>query len=170
MNLNRFLGLAMALLLLPAVNAWADDYTDTIKIFQNAGESGTFSAMPTAMRSSDHWQGWYRRRRCAWQGPGLRAGRHIGDTSMTQVTIGFQLGGQAFSQIVFFEDKRALGEFTGGNFEFGAQAQAVAITAAAGATAPRQAPPLCQRRQERCGHRGQVPQGHGWCSPWPKAA
>ena len=34
---------------------------------------------------------------------------------MTQVTIGFQLGGQAFSQIVFFEDKRALSEFTGGN-------------------------------------------------------
>ena len=42
MNLNRFPSLAMALLFLPAVNAWADDYTDTIKIFQNAGESGTF--------------------------------------------------------------------------------------------------------------------------------
>ena len=52
---------------------------------------------------------------------------------MTQVTVGFQLGGQAFSQIIFFQDKRAFDEFTGGNFEFGAQVAAVAITAAASA-------------------------------------
>jgi lipid-binding SYLF domain-containing protein len=54
---------------------------------------------------------------------------------MAQVTIGLQLGGQSYSQIVFFEDKRALDEFTSGNFEFGAEASAVAITAAAGAKA-----------------------------------
>ena len=54
---------------------------------------------------------------------------------MTQVTIGWQLGGQAYSQIIFFEDKRAFDEFTGGNFEFGAQATAVAITAGASAQA-----------------------------------
>jgi lipid-binding SYLF domain-containing protein len=54
---------------------------------------------------------------------------------MTQVTIGLQLGGQAYSQIIFFEDKRAFDEFTGGNFEFGAQATAVAITAGASAQA-----------------------------------
>ena len=41
----------------------------------------------------------------------------------------------AFSQIVFFADQRALEEFTSGNFEFGANVQAVAITAAAGASA-----------------------------------
>jgi lipid-binding SYLF domain-containing protein len=62
-------------------------------------------------------------------------GKYVGDTSMTQVTIGFQLGGQAYSQIIFFQDKRAYDEFTGGNFEFGAQASAVAITAGASATA-----------------------------------
>ena len=54
---------------------------------------------------------------------------------MTQVTIGFQLGGQAFSQIIFFEDKRAFDEFTSGSFEFGAQANAVVITAGASASA-----------------------------------
>ena len=54
---------------------------------------------------------------------------------MTQLTIGFQLGGQAFSQIIFFEDKRAYEEFISGNFEFGAQASAVAITARAQARA-----------------------------------
>ena len=35
-------------------------------------------------------------------------GRYIGDTSMTQLAVGWQLGGQAYSQIVFFEDARAL--------------------------------------------------------------
>ena len=62
-------------------------------------------------------------------------GRHVGDTTMTQVTMGFQLGGQAFSQIIFFEDERAFREFTTGNFEFSAQATAVAITAGVSAEA-----------------------------------
>jgi lipid-binding SYLF domain-containing protein len=54
---------------------------------------------------------------------------------MTQVSIGFQAGGQAYSEIIFLEDQRAYDEFTGGNFEFGADVGAVAITAAAGASA-----------------------------------
>jgi lipid-binding SYLF domain-containing protein len=54
---------------------------------------------------------------------------------MTQLSVGFQLGGEGFSQIIFFQDQRALKEFTSGNFEFGAEASAVAITAAAGAQA-----------------------------------
>ena len=62
-------------------------------------------------------------------------GKPVGTTSMTQLTVGLQLGGQAFSQIIFFEDKRAFDEFTSGNFEFGAEASAVAITAGASATA-----------------------------------
>ena len=61
-------------------------------------------------------------------------GEATGDTTMTQVTIGFQLGGQAFTQIIFFEDERAFNEFTGGRFEFGAQATAVAITSGASAS------------------------------------
>ena len=42
--------------------------------------------------------------------------------------MGFQLGGQAFSEIIFFEDERDTERFTEGNFEFGAQASAVLIT------------------------------------------
>jgi len=64
-----------------------------------------------------------------------QAGKLTGKTSMTQVTVGFQFGGQAFSQIIFFEDERAYKEFTSGEFEFGAQASAVAITAGAQAKA-----------------------------------
>jgi lipid-binding SYLF domain-containing protein len=58
-------------------------------------------------------------------------GRHIGRSSLTQVTIGFQLGGQAYSEVVFFKDKTALDDFKRGNFELDAQASAVAITARA---------------------------------------
>ncbi|QFU76576.1 hypothetical protein EY643_13430 [Halioglobus maricola] len=62
-------------------------------------------------------------------------GRHVGNTTMTQLTMGFQLGGQAFSQVIFFEDQRAFREFTTGNFEFSAQATAVALTAGVSAEA-----------------------------------
>ena len=58
-------------------------------------------------------------------------GRHVGDSTMTQLTIGAQLGGQAFSQIIFFEHEQAFRDFTSGQFEFSAQATAVAITAGA---------------------------------------
>lgn len=62
-------------------------------------------------------------------------GAYIGDTSMAQATIGFQLGAAGYSQVVFFQDKRALDNFTSGSFEFGAEAQATVLTAAAGASA-----------------------------------
>jgi hypothetical protein len=54
---------------------------------------------------------------------------------VTQLSVGLQAGGQAFSQIVFFEDKRAFDEFTSGHFSFDASVGAVAITASAGGTA-----------------------------------
>lgn len=63
-------------------------------------------------------------------------GRQItGATSLIKLSIGFQFGGQAFSQMIFFQDKRAYDEFTSGNFEFDASASAVAITAGAQAKA-----------------------------------
>jgi lipid-binding SYLF domain-containing protein len=64
-----------------------------------------------------------------------RSGKKTGDVTMTQLSIGFQLGGQAYSQVVYFEDKRGYEEFTSGQFEFSAQAEAIAITYSAGATA-----------------------------------
>ena len=63
-------------------------------------------------------------------------GKHTGNVSMGQVTIGFQLGGQAYSQLILFQTADTYKEFTKGNFEFGADATAVALTygAQAGAT------------------------------------
>ena len=59
----------------------------------------------------------------------------IGSTSITQLSIGLQLGGQAFSQIIFFKNKKDLERFTQGNFEFGASASAALITEGANASA-----------------------------------
>lgn len=69
------------------------------------------------------------------KGQVYRGGKITGKTSMTKVSIGFQAGGQAFSQVIFFKDKRAYDEFTSGQFAFDAQASAVAITAGAQAKA-----------------------------------
>ena len=62
-------------------------------------------------------------------------GRQVGEATLAQVSVGFQAGGKAFSEIIFFEDKRALDEFESGNFEFGADASVTAITAGADAGA-----------------------------------
>ncbi len=58
-----------------------------------------------------------------------------GYTSMSQASIGLQLGGQKYAQFIFFKDEVAIGHFKRGNFEVGAQASAVAITAGASADA-----------------------------------
>ena len=115
--------------------AWADEYSDTKKMFEDAGASNmfnsayTYALFPTIGKAGFVIGGAY------GDGRVYEQGAYIGDTAMTQATIGFQLGGSSFSQVIFFEDKRSLVEFTNGNFEFGAEAQAVALTAAAGASA-----------------------------------
>jgi lipid-binding SYLF domain-containing protein len=58
-----------------------------------------------------------------------------GDTTVNLVSAGLQAGAKAYSEIIFFEDKRALDEFESGHFQFGADASAVAITAGAEAGA-----------------------------------
>jgi lipid-binding SYLF domain-containing protein len=128
-------GLVLLLLVLPFSGSWAGEYEDTIKVFTNAGESGDFfersygyAVFPTIGKGGIGIGGAH------GKGKVYEKGKAVGDTSMTQVTIGFQLGGQAYSQVIFFEDQRAFKEFTSGNFEFGAQATAVAITAGVSAT------------------------------------
>ena len=116
--------------------AVADSYADAHKIFQNAGESAAFfgksygyALFPTIGKGGIGIGGAY------GEGRVYAGGQHVGNTDMVQVTIGWKLGGQAYSQIIFFEYQRAFREFTSGQFEFGAQASAVAITAGASAGA-----------------------------------
>ncbi len=64
-----------------------------------------------------------------------RQGSISGHVTLSKVSVGPQLGGQAFSEIIFFQDKRAYEEFTSGPFEFDASMSAVVITAGAQAKA-----------------------------------
>lgn len=136
----KLLGQTLALVLLGVFSttlARADDaYAETIRVFKAAGESSKFfnksygyAVFPTIGKAGLVVGGAH------GKGKVYARGAYIGDSAMTQLSIGFQLGAQGFSQIVFFQDKRALDEFTGTGFEFSAQASAVAITAGASASA-----------------------------------
>ena len=141
-GLRRLVVAFSLLLILPLGQAFAADNPakltkkcdDAIKTFKAAGQSGkffdkahAFAVFPTIGKGAigvggAHGNG------CVFEG-----GKRVGDAEMSQVSIGFSLGGKSFSQIVFFEDKRAFDEFTNGNFEFGADASATMITADASA-------------------------------------
>lgn len=136
MNVRTRWLLPLLLIALAPGPARADKYDDAIKTFRNAGESGKFfencygyAVFPTIGKGGFGIGG------ARGSGRVYVHGAQVGDATMTQVTVGFQLGGQAYSQVIFFEDKRACDEFTSGSFEFGAQASAVAITAGASAEA-----------------------------------
>jgi lipid-binding SYLF domain-containing protein len=112
------------------------DTRATIDLFKHAGQSSTYfhdcygyAVFPTIGKGAFVVGGAH------GTGRVYARGKYIGDTSLTQVSVGFQAGGEGYSQIIFFQDKRALDEFTKGNFEFDAGVQVVAITAAAGGEA-----------------------------------
>ena len=120
--------------------AHADDdaakCAETIKLFQDAGESSGYfknsygyAIFPTIGKAGlgiggAHGSG------CVY-----KQGKQVGTAKMNQVSFGWQAGAQGYSLLVFLEDERAFNEFTSGNFEFGAKASAVAITAGASASA-----------------------------------
>jgi lipid-binding SYLF domain-containing protein len=70
------------------------------------------------------------------KGEVFEQGKQVGTTTLNQVTIGFQLGGQAYSEIIFFKDKTAIDDFKRGNFEVSAQASAIALNARASGDLP----------------------------------
>ena len=64
-----------------------------------------------------------------------KSGKLMGYCDVSQGSIGAQIGGQSFGEIVFFQTKEAMQEFKGGQFALAAQASAVAVKAGAGASA-----------------------------------
>ncbi len=119
-----------------SVAAEVEDYSSTINVFKDSPalakffeKSYGYAVFPTIGKAGFVVGGSY------GKGQVYRGGKVTGKTSVVEGSIGFQLGGEAFSQIIFFQDKRAYDEFTSGNFEFGATAQAVVITAGAQAKA-----------------------------------
>ena len=118
------------------IAAEVEDYSSTINVFQESPAVAKFfensygyAVFPTIGKAGFVIGGSY------GKGQVYRDGKVTGKTSVMEGSIGFQLGGEAFSQIIFFQDQRAYDEFTSGNFEFGATAQAVVITAGAQAKA-----------------------------------
>jgi lipid-binding SYLF domain-containing protein len=71
----------------------------------------------------------------AGNGVAYEQGQEIGMAKLTQLSIGFQWGGQAYREVVFFQNKEAMDNFKGNNIELAAQASAVAATAGASADA-----------------------------------
>jgi lipid-binding SYLF domain-containing protein len=130
----RALG-AACVLSLAAGAAHAGKYSDTIALFKGAGESAVFfdncyayAVFPTIGEGALIVGGAHGKGRVYVHD------RLVGDATMTQVSVGFQAGGEAFSQIIFFQEKRYLDQFKSGKFEFSAGAKATAITASASAS------------------------------------
>lgn len=130
MKISRLI-MFILLALLSAI-AHADDYAETIKIFKTAesvrpffSHSYGYAVFPKIGKGGLIIGGAFGRGRVYVNN------KVIGTAKMSQVSIGAQLGGQAYSQIIFFEDKRAYQDFASGEFEFGANANAIAITSSA---------------------------------------
>ncbi len=132
----RYAALLALLLCLPAGALHAATVKQTIEMFRNAGVSASFfdhsygyAVFPTVGAGALGVGGAFGKGRVYVHG------HFVGEAKMGQLSVGFQAGGKAYSEIIFFEDKRALDEFESGNFEFGADASVVAITAGANASA-----------------------------------
>jgi len=132
MRINRTLAILVFLVVFQAGfnTAFADSYSETTDVFKKSDAVRPFfencygyAVFPTIGKGGVGIGGAY------GTGRVYAKGTPTGTAKLFKGTIGFQLGGQAFSQMIFFEDQRAFEEFTSGNFEFDANASAVAITA-----------------------------------------
>jgi lipid-binding SYLF domain-containing protein len=131
---NLTLGSILLLALMLVQPARAAGYKETIEVFRNAGESAAFfqnsyayAVFPKVATGAVGIGGAY------GHGRVYLHDKYIGNATLGSVSIGIQLGGKSFSQIIFFEDAHALEQFQNGKFEFGAESSATAIAASANA-------------------------------------
>jgi lipid-binding SYLF domain-containing protein len=130
-----WLGLC-ATAIMVASSVHANEYSNAILAFKAAGESSEFFHKSYGYAVfPDVGEGGVVVGGVLGKGRVYSNGRLLGYTKMGGLTLGFQAGGKVYSEIIFFEDKRALEEFEQGRFEFAAGTSATAITAAAGASA-----------------------------------
>jgi lipid-binding SYLF domain-containing protein len=122
-----------------ATPAWSEDdgaYSQAMKNFRDQPATAPFFAdavgyavFPTIGKGGFGIGGAF------GTGRAYKLGQHVGNVKMGQVSIGWQFGGQAYSEIIFFQNKEIFKEFTDGDFEFSVDASAVALTAGAQASA-----------------------------------
>ena len=113
-----------------SIPAHADKFTDTIEVYKKSKAVQPFfknaygyAVFPTIGKAGIGIGGSY------GKGQVYKGGKVTGEVSVIKGSIGFQLGAQAFSEMISSEDKRAYDEFTSGNFVFDITASVVAITA-----------------------------------------
>jgi lipid-binding SYLF domain-containing protein len=133
--------IALSLPLLFALPALADerkveDYSETIKEFKKIpvvakffGNAHAYAIFPSIGKGGLGIGGSH------GKGQVYRGGKVTGFSSTSDISVGLQAGGQAYSQVVFFQNAEALKRFTTGEFEFGASASAIAVQSTAGASA-----------------------------------
>jgi len=133
--MNKLLIMCISFLVL-SFPVQADEFQTTIDEFKKSEKTSVFfneaygyAVFPTIGKGGLGIGGAF------GEGQVYLAGKPTGSVSMAQITIGFQAGGQAFSQIIFLQDKRAYDAFTAGSFAFSVQASAVALTVGASAQA-----------------------------------
>ena len=116
--------------------SFADNYDGTLDVFESSPDLQSYfdnaygyAVFPTVGRGGMVIGVSY------GNGQVYENGRVAGRVSLTKLSVGFQLGGQVFSEIIFLQDKRAFDEFISNRFEFDASASAVAIVLGAQAQA-----------------------------------
>jgi len=102
------------------------DDPSVAKVFDDAGGYAVF---PTVGKGAVGVGGAY------GKGVLYEKGIPVGYCDLSQASIGFQLGGQGYTEIIAFETPDAVNRFKGGHFAFDAQATAVALKSGAGANA-----------------------------------
>ena len=130
-NYRLFIGFVLFLSILVSGTAvYADSVANTIEVFKKSPAVQPFfesaygyAVFPLIGKGGFIVGGAY------GTGKVFALGTATGTSKLIKATFGLQAGGQAFSQMIFFQDRRAYEEFTGGNFEFDAGFSAVAITA-----------------------------------------
>jgi lipid-binding SYLF domain-containing protein len=133
-SMKKLFNALLTLLAIYMAPLHADEYSDATEKFRQAPSTQPFfhnaygyAVFPTVGKGGVVVGGAF------GEGRVYRGNNYTGDVSLLQLNIGFQLGGQTFSEIIFFQDKKAFDTFTSGSFSLNAQASAVAIAIGAGA-------------------------------------
>jgi lipid-binding SYLF domain-containing protein len=142
-SVSKYLIALVLVLTVVVAQAWDPGEVDKLNANANAAKATMLEKDPSMQRFFDSAAGWVIIPTVGKGGVGIggaygkgllyEGGAPSAIVSLTQLTIGFQWGGQAYSEFIFFKDNDALEDFKRGNYELGAQVSAVAVTLGASA-------------------------------------
>lgn len=109
-----------------AIQLFKNDDSKIVKLFESACGYAVF---PSIGKGAVGIGG------AAGHGQVFEKGTLVGTVKMTQITVGAQLGGQKYAEVIFFESKDALDSFKGSEWAMSAGVSAVAAAESASADA-----------------------------------